>query len=643
MFFLLFFCFWITLGSGECTVASCDTERLLLRVQLNCDDRTACLEELQFQKNAIVPTDGEAVFAERMEKDLKYGFGFFGDSHQEAQDAILRIPRDFDAILRTGTTKNDFKKLDDEKRERYTGEYTAYRIIAYQSGNRLLDHLKECYELCRPMQGNGERFCDDSFGSAVKGLQETIVEVQKQILPWVTYLLLHNDRSTQWKRFSEEKCLGEPDYGVSCQEELRELFMKESSDPSNNLLEFAANAVFSASDSNMNNNLKNITKLVKPCLILGSNMVSTENCREILTIVTDSLSNLTKQSLVQIQNNCDTCWTQCRAKCFLGGMAQKIRIDLEQTGRGILAWFRGFCVTRKCLNNVRQFEKSFKVTKFDYSTAGGLDRLDICLGLIVSILSACGAIFLIFYGKPVFADIKVALYIVATVLSWSIIRIVAYGFSAAKNIQYLGQLILFFSPLVLLILQSILFSVLLVQWIIVLLPETWDTRKMSISLGIMFVVLDLGFIVSGIVISALTFAGKMSLPKNMLSSGNMLLVSFLCALVGLCCVCCTVGLVALKLAKKEDRNALIKSLVLFVFILMGVLIRLSFFVWESSDSVLVTINLSLGEALISFPTLILAFLAVRVARMRRLSPIGDAATEMQETLLTEEVPDAYKV
>jgi hypothetical protein len=63
----------------------------------------------------------------------------------------------------------------------------------------------------------------------------------------------------------------------------------------------------------------------------------------------------------------------------------------------------------------------------------------------------------------------------------------------------------------------------------------------------------------------------------------------------------------------------------------------------ASGSILFTINLSLGEALISFSTLVLAFLIIRVARMRRFSPIGEQALEMQERLMPDEVPDAYKV
>jgi hypothetical protein len=106
---MLLLIFWIALSSSVCTVSECDTKALLLRVELNCNDRASCLDELKFQKKAIVPVDAEKIFNERLRSDLKGRFRNLGGTDveknlefEQKRDALMRIPRDFDSILAYG-------------------------------------------------------------------------------------------------------------------------------------------------------------------------------------------------------------------------------------------------------------------------------------------------------------------------------------------------------------------------------------------------------------------------------------------------------------------------------------------------------------------------------------------------------------
>jgi hypothetical protein len=650
MFLVLVLASWIALGRGECTVASCDTKGFLVRVELNCNDRASCLEEMEHQKRAIVPTDGDQVFAERMKKDLGDDFfpRLFGTmSNKEMRefgllrDAILRIPRDFDSILRVGDDKKDWDGTGDHKH--YTGEYTAYRIMAYQSGHRLLMHLKDCYNLCKTAQTNGERFCDDSFGSAMQGVQESVLAVRKQIRPWMFQDSRGLIDEVRWERFSNEKCLGQPASTLPCEEELRERFVTEMADPSKEVLEFATDAIYSDSDSN-NRYLKKITYNMRPGMCFFPN----SRClwRESIPGGEESYANLTKKTLRKIKAECSDCWVRCRAKCF-HPYPQWYLADQIRAGAGILTWLQGLCVSQECVKELTSAQRNFEAPAPNLRALyHSLDKLDILLGLMVSALSILGCIVLLIYGKAVFLDAKVSLYMVLTVFTWNLVRLVAYSLSfGSKPERVYVHRLLQVAPVILLILQAILFSVLLTQWILALLPSTWNTRKVTISIIIIFVCLNLGFGIFGFV-SAILRTLNDSASKFI---GARLLVAFLVALVTACCVCCAIGLATLKLEKKEDRNALIKSLVLFGLILFGLLIRsvytflVPYRLLGSSGTIIFTINISLGEALISFSTLFLAFLIIRVARMRRFSPIGEQSLEMQERLMPEEVPDAYRV
>jgi hypothetical protein len=150
---------------------------------------------------------------------------------------------------------------------------------------------------------NGERFCDDSFGSAVTELQEAVRAVGKQIKPWK----FHED--PDWHAFTNQKCLGAPFSPKTCEEDVRERFEKEPLTPE--FFERMGNMVFSLDNKNARF-LKNVTDALHPPPCFAG------KCSRIqLPFDEKVFHNLTLKFLNGLHENCEHCWVQvCHGSVF---------------------------------------------------------------------------------------------------------------------------------------------------------------------------------------------------------------------------------------------------------------------------------------------------------------------------------------
>jgi hypothetical protein len=626
------FLFLLMVGAS-CVVDDCPvgTKELLERVLNGCGTTESCAAELQEQLKLIMPTDAaEKVREAEVEYFRSPGIrGSFGLSFKYSKaediadvfskrDKLMRIPRDFDGLVEelakttraVGDFEQDFDRISLNRLDRYWGNYTMKNFVAHHSGTRLLRHLKACLGTC-VLVG---RSCSDIFGPAVEQVEQKLAQLQLRPFWDVPYYaeklsLPKPSRIYFDQSFDNKTCPGLDESSMrgaaSCRDWLTDLGLQLSHSPDVQLLEKVSPAMERA--ESLPGALEEILKIshqkTPTCFfsycLEQNKFVDTMEAR-----VWDLFYNLTGAEVAQVENDCLGCWEGCMLKCRVSTVALHHNFQIYNVDFSAVTYIGHLCNTSESRTVVKDFLGGQKrVLSASYLTVA-IDeslpqRLDLVLGLIVSVIVISCVIALVLFGGKTWRDFKMGVYILGCVTIWSLLRIIVYSvtlYSTNARVQWTvgGDFAAGIAPTIALLRSSImlgfwvnyfvmavqigLLSLLLYQWLAALLAdEKYAFLRKIVRFGFVFacaaiVVSGLGLMIYFTLMptGADVIEGEFSTMRGMTRRGRVAIwfsIAFSYILVVLlsAIVCCALGLVKFHL-EGHNKNAVIKSLVIFILL-----------------------------------------------------------------------------
>jgi hypothetical protein len=681
-------------------VDDCPTKELLDRVFRNCGTEESCAMELREQKKLIVPTDAAEKIASVMKKgELDHTFGTQAlnsnrdlENPQRVKDRneLMRIPRDFDQLVQelSGETR---AKGDIIGVGRYVGNYTFRSFVAYHSGNRLLKHLKACLETCT-LVGDS---CRAIFEPEVGRVEQQLASLQLRPFWDEPFHMSELRRVAEFGRryfdgtFGRRTCPGlkesEMHGASSCLEYLTKMGVEPSDSAGTQLIEklFRTMERVEPVPGTLERILK-VSRAKSPTCFFEACPEQVGYFDTVVESLWGKLYNLTAAEVAVLENDCLHCWQDCLTKCKAAMLGVFHEFALRNVEFSSLAYVSHLCNSSKCADTtMKAFRNEPRLLGFGVLVQQGTftelpQKLDVVLALIVSVLAIFGAIILAFFGGKAWRDFKIGLYILVAVGSWSILRMVSLAvFTSAHSVTVVvggassfryevegplrlvgsSQLLSFWVDYIVVVVQSGLLSLLLYQWLAALLSDA-KYAKLRKVLKICFMIVVAGLMVAGLGIMiyfTLDPAGSESVNGEFETTQGisrwerlmlwfMIAFSYILLVLLAAIVCCVLGLVVFRL-EGHNKNAVVKSLIIFVLLTCGFGLRSMMYfslayrfritytaihAFIYNGNYLFSLQLVLGEILIAFPLLVLAFLGIysKAKQARSSLAEGDRSTSL---------------